>query len=72
VLCGSGLRRYPEAFASIDATLLPPELDLPRARVVAAIALRAHAAGSLPDLATIAPEYVRGSDAQLPKTPLRV
>lgn len=72
VLCGSGLRRYPEAFANSGARQLSSEFDLPRARVIAQIAQEAQAAGTLPALATIAPEYVRGSDAQLPKTPLRV
>ena len=72
-LCGSGLRRYPEVFAAFaQAVQLEPEFDLPRGRVVAGVALRAFEAGPLPALATLVPEYVRGSDARLPETPLRV
>lgn len=72
-VCGSGLRRYPEAFAQFAAAVqLAAEFDLPRGRVVAGIALRAYEAGPLPALATLVPEYVRGSDARLPETPLRV
>jgi tRNA threonylcarbamoyladenosine biosynthesis protein TsaB len=67
---GSGRVRYPDAFTAWQR--LDPALDRPRARTLAALSLRAFERNTVPELARVAPLYLRGSDAQLPKTPLRV
>jgi tRNA threonylcarbamoyladenosine biosynthesis protein TsaB len=67
---GSGRVRYPDAFASWQQ--LDPALDRPRARTLAALSLRELERDAVPELGRVAPLYLRGSDAQLPKTPLRV
>jgi tRNA A37 threonylcarbamoyladenosine modification protein TsaB len=54
------------------ATLLDAAFDAPRARHVARLAALTLAKGEVPPLAELAPLYVRDSDAQLPKTPLRL
>lgn len=71
---GSGARRYPEALAGLleRSELLPPAADQPEALFVAREAERLLRAEGASDLALLAPLYLRGSDAQLPKTPLRV
>lgn len=71
---GSGARRYPEALAVLLAgsELLPPAADEPKAMFVAREAERLLHARGASDLALLAPLYLRGSDAQLPKTPLRL
>jgi tRNA threonylcarbamoyladenosine biosynthesis protein TsaB len=65
-LCGSGVRRYPEAFAALDGRSLAPIWDVPRAAVVARLALARHAARGPDDRAALEPLYVRPSDAKLP------
>lgn len=67
---GSGRVRYPDAFAAWQP--LEPAFDRPRARTLATLSLRVFERNELPALAHVAPLYLRGSDAQLPKTPLRV
>jgi tRNA threonylcarbamoyladenosine biosynthesis protein TsaB len=73
-LFGGGLRRYAAELGPLPdrATLLDVGFDAPRARHVAALAALDYARGELPALAQLAPLYVRDSDAQLPKTPLRL
>lgn len=65
-LCGSGLRRYPDAFAPLKADLLPPLWDDPRASFIALEALERYAAHGPDDRASLEPLYVRPSDAKLP------
>jgi tRNA threonylcarbamoyladenosine biosynthesis protein TsaB len=73
-LLGGGLRRYAAELGPLPegATSLDVAFDAPRARHVARLAALALANGEVPPLAELAPLYVRDSDAQLPKTPLRL
>ncbi|MEY4579128.1 MAG: tRNA threonylcarbamoyladenosine biosynthesis protein TsaB [Pseudomonadota bacterium] len=73
-IVGPGVQRYPEFAAALPPHMQPemPSLIAPAARVIAAMAARAHARGDVPDLARVAPVYLRDSDAQLPKQPLRL
>jgi tRNA threonylcarbamoyladenosine biosynthesis protein TsaB len=73
-LLGGGLRRYAAELGALPdrATLLDAAFDAPRARHVARLAALAAAKGEVPPLAELVPLYVRDSDAQLPKTPLRL
>lgn len=72
-LFGGGLRRYQDVFGAVDgARLLDASFDAPRARFVAQLALGALERDELPDAAALTPLYLRDSDAQLPKTPLRL
>jgi tRNA threonylcarbamoyladenosine biosynthesis protein TsaB len=73
-LFGAGLRRYAAEFGELpsDARLLEPAFDVPRARFVASLAEQAVARGEVVELAQLAPLYLRDSDAQLPKIPLRL
>jgi len=73
-LFGTGLARYAERIIPEleNCQRLEPGFDAPRARAVAALALQAGERGELPELAQVAPVYLRDSDAQLPKTPLRL
>jgi tRNA threonylcarbamoyladenosine biosynthesis protein TsaB len=73
-VAGSGIRRYAAELAALlaDSEVLPLEADAPAARHVAReadVLLRRDGASNL---ASLAPLYLRGSDAQLPKTPLRL
>jgi tRNA threonylcarbamoyladenosine biosynthesis protein TsaB len=70
---GSGFRRYADRMAgALCASVLATEWDSPRARHIAHEARRLLASEGPSDLARLAPLYVRGSDAQLPKAPLRL
>lgn len=70
---GSGYRRYAERMAgALPARVLATEWDAPRARHIAHEARRLLSSEGPSDLARLGPLYVRGSDAQLPKAPLRV
>lgn len=72
-LVGAGISRYPELLADAPgAWQIYNGIVAPRAGVVAELALARFAAGDVPPLAKVAPVYVRDSDAQLPKVPLRV
>lgn len=73
-LFGAGLRRYAAEFGELppDARLLEPAFDIPRARFVAGLAEQALARAEVVELAQLAPLYLRDSDAQLPKIPLRL
>jgi tRNA threonylcarbamoyladenosine biosynthesis protein TsaB len=71
---GSGYRRYLAEIAPAlgEHASLPVELDEPGGREIAGEAVRLMAAEGPSDVALLAPLYVRGSDAQLPKQPLRL
>jgi tRNA threonylcarbamoyladenosine biosynthesis protein TsaB len=76
---GTGYRRYADRLASVwqssapwPARALGPELDIPRATELAREARRLLVAEGASDLSQLSPLYVRDSDAQLPKQPLRV
>lgn len=73
---GSGYRRYAERIApfwEVCATVvLDPTWDTPHARHIAREARRLLGAEGASDVARLAPLYVRDSDAQLPKAPLRL
>lgn len=72
-LIGGGVVRYPELLADAPATFQAlPDAAAPRASVLARLALAAFARGEVPELRSLAPLYLRDSDAQLPRTPLRV
>src|SRR5690606_17509503 len=64
VLVGSGLRRYPEAFAG--AAILPRVFDAPRAAMIAALGARRFERSGPDDRDALTPLYVRGADATLP------
>ena len=70
---GQGVRRYPDMLLGLLAErVLPSSFDFPKASVLARQARRALARVGESDLRTLVPEYLRGSDAQLPKAPLRL
>jgi tRNA threonylcarbamoyladenosine biosynthesis protein TsaB len=70
---GSGYRRYADRIVGpLRISALAPEWDAPRARHIAHEARRLLASEGPSDLARLAPLYVRDSDAQLPKAPLRL
>lgn len=72
-LVGAGITRYPELLADAPgAWQIYDGIVAPRASVVAELALARFAAADVPELAKVAPVYLRDSDAQLPKVPLRV
>jgi tRNA threonylcarbamoyladenosine biosynthesis protein TsaB len=73
-ILGSGCRRYTEAMQLLlgDHTALPTELDAPDAYHVGLQALHDLAHEGPHDPARLLPLYVRDSDAQLPKTTLRL
>ena len=73
-LLGAGYRRHTAQFGGLPpgVAALSEAFDVPRARHVAELVVRAHARGEESDLAALAPLYVRDSDAQLPKVPLRL
>jgi tRNA threonylcarbamoyladenosine biosynthesis protein TsaB len=70
-ILGAGYRRYADRLVS-PLVPLSSELDVVRGRDVAAEALRLLREEGPSDLVRLAPLYVRGSDAQLPKEPLRL
>ena len=73
---GSGYRRYADRIAPVweggKVVVLGAEADTPQARHIAREARRLLAIEGPSDTARLAPLYVRDSDAQLPKDPLRV
>jgi tRNA threonylcarbamoyladenosine biosynthesis protein TsaB len=70
---GGGVARYPELLAQAPASWhVHDAIVAPRARVVAQLGAERFARGEIPALARVTPVYVRDSDAQLPKVPLRV
>lgn len=72
-LAGAGVARYPELLADAPADWqVHRGLSAARASAVAQLALTRYARGDVPALTQVAPLYLRGSDAQLPKHPLRV
>lgn len=72
-LVGGGVARYAELLADAPLGWKAHEaIVAPRARVVAQLAAKQLVRGEIPDLARVSPVYVRDSDAQLPKVPLRV
>lgn len=72
-LIGPGVTRHAELLqgAPVSFQVLHGPAA-PRASVVAKLALAAFERGEIPELSHVAPLYLRDSDAQLPKTPLRV
>jgi tRNA threonylcarbamoyladenosine biosynthesis protein TsaB len=73
-LLGAGYRRYREIFQSLapGALACSEAFDVPRARHIAELAVSAFARAGAPALEALAPLYMRDSDAQLPKSPLRL
>lgn len=72
-LVGAGVTRYPELLADAPASFqVLASISAPRASIVAELAAARFARGEIPELASVAPIYLRDSDAQLPKVPLRV
>lgn len=70
---GGGYRRYAERLPLLSAgRALEVALDVPRASALAALALRHYEREGASDLVRLSPEYLRGSDAQLPSRPLRL
>ena len=74
VLAGPGVTRYAELLQDAPTSFqtLGAGIAAPSASVVARLALVAFERGEIPALSRVAPLYLRDSDAQLPKTPLRV
>lgn len=68
VVCGSGLRRYPEATLAAlrPSRVMSPLWDIPRASIVALEGQARFLAGERDDRAALEPLYVRASDAVLP------
>ncbi|HTU61332.1 MAG TPA: tRNA (adenosine(37)-N6)-threonylcarbamoyltransferase complex dimerization subunit type 1 TsaB, partial [Polyangiales bacterium] len=72
-LVGAGIHRYPELLADPPgAWQIYDGIAAPRAGVLAELAVARFLAGDVPELAKVTPVYLRDSDAQLPKVPLRV
>jgi tRNA threonylcarbamoyl adenosine modification protein YeaZ len=73
---GSGYRRYAERIGphwdAAEIRVLDPTWDTPHARHIAREARRLLGTEGASDVARLAPLYVRDSDAQLPKAPLRL
>jgi tRNA threonylcarbamoyladenosine biosynthesis protein TsaB len=73
---GSGYRRYAERIGphwdARGISVLDPKWDTPHARHIAREAWRLLGTEGPSDVARLAPLYVRDSDAQLPKAPLRL
>ncbi|HEX2679156.1 MAG TPA: tRNA (adenosine(37)-N6)-threonylcarbamoyltransferase complex dimerization subunit type 1 TsaB [Polyangiales bacterium] len=73
VVLGQGYRRYLAELEPVLATrALDAAYDVPSAIALAEQAVRLCAREGPSDASKLVPEYLRGSDAQLPKTPLRV
>lgn len=73
LLVGAGVARYAELLMDAPATFqVQPTITAPRASIVAELAAARFARGEIPPLSLVAPVYLRDSDAQLPKVPLRV
>lgn len=72
-LVGAGVGRYPALLAQAPAAWqVRGSIMAPRASSVAQLALARFVRGDIPAHASVAPVYLRGSDAQLPKVPLKV
>jgi tRNA threonylcarbamoyladenosine biosynthesis protein TsaB len=73
-LLGSGIARYPELLAALPGSVVVTEdaVRTPSARVIGVLAGAAFARGEVPELASVLPVYLRGTDAQLPRVPLRL
>jgi tRNA threonylcarbamoyladenosine biosynthesis protein TsaB len=73
-LLGAGYRRYATQLGVLpgQVSVLPEAFDWPLARHIGRLAHAAYVRGQAPELAQLSPLYVRDSDAQLPKVPLRV
>ena len=73
-LVGSGFRLYAEQITTLlaDALVLAPAFDTPSASALAREARRAFLREGASDASGLVPLYLRGSDAQLPKSPLRL
>jgi len=73
-LVGPGVRRYPAFLDGLPERMYAADWDTkgPSAVAIAVLAAAAMQRGEIPQLSQIAPVYLRDSDAQLPKTPLRV
>jgi tRNA threonylcarbamoyladenosine biosynthesis protein TsaB len=73
-LLGAGFRRYRAIFHELAPALLEcsEARDVPHARQIAELAERAFERAGAPALESLAPLYLRDSDAQLPKSPLRL
>jgi tRNA threonylcarbamoyladenosine biosynthesis protein TsaB len=70
---GSGYRRYADRMTgTLCISAVATQWDAPRARHIAHEARRLLASEGPSDLVRLAPQYVRDSDAQLPKAPLRL
>jgi tRNA threonylcarbamoyladenosine biosynthesis protein TsaB len=65
---GSAVLRYEERFART----LGAEFDQPRAEEVGVVGLELYGHRGADDASSLEPLYVRGSDAKLPATPLKV
>jgi len=72
LLVGGGVARYPALLTGAPRGWLASEaIAAPRASSVAQLARARVASGDIPQLESVAPLYLRASDAQLPKVPLR-
>jgi tRNA threonylcarbamoyladenosine biosynthesis protein TsaB len=72
-LVGAGVERYAELLADAPSHWHAHNaISAPRASVVAKLAAARFARGDIPELSSVAPVYLRDSDAQLPKVPLRI
>lgn len=67
--CGSGLRRYPDAFAALPGRSLPPLFDAPRGAVIASLGEARFTRSGPDDNRALEPLYVRPSDAKKPEGP---
>lgn len=70
VVCGTGLRKYPEAFAALS-TSADTRFDIPAAASWVDLAVARFEVRGPSDLVALEPLYIRGADAALPATPLR-
>lgn len=64
-LFGDALERYADRFRGTDAVLAPSSLWLPRPARIAFRGARRHAAGEADDPATLAPLYLRPTEAEV-------
>jgi tRNA threonylcarbamoyladenosine biosynthesis protein TsaB len=72
-LVGAGVSRYAELLANAPGHWhVHAAISAPRASVVAELAAARFVQGDVPELSRVSPVYLRDSDAQLPKVPLRV
>ncbi len=73
-ILGSGFRRYAAELQAVltEAVVLDAACDTPHGKVFAQEALRLYLREGASELAGLVPIYLRDSDAQLPKSPLRL